>query len=156
AVNGLDNDVLSVRDAVPDTTPPEVVAIGFDTGTVVPAGTTVTYSITFDEAVNAASLHAGSFINAGTAAISIRAIRQPAANVITVQVTPTTTGTLLLALPAGAITDVAGNPTAIAFSDDIAINVVPPPPPPGLIALVNFVHRLGNRARLGFGDVNGD
>lgn len=50
----------------------------------------------------------------------------------------------------------AGNPTAIAFSDDIGINVVPPPPPPGLAALVNFIHQLGNRARLGFGDVTGD
>lgn len=101
AVNGLDNDTLSIRDAAPDTTPPEVVVIGFDTGTIVPAGTTVTYSITFDETVNAASIHAGSFINAGTAAIAIGAIGQPAANVITVQVTPTTTGTMLLALPAG-------------------------------------------------------
>jgi hypothetical protein len=48
---------------------------------------------------------------------------------------------------------VAGNPTAIAYSDTTAVNVVPPP---GFASLVALVRQLGRQARLGSADINGD
>jgi Bacterial Ig-like domain len=152
-VDGLDDDTLSIRAAVPDTTPPEVVSITSNTGGLAFPNSTVTYTIVFDEAVNGAAVSAASFTNAGSAPIAVLSIAQPAANVLTVQVRPAAVGTLVLTLPAGAVSDVAGNPTAIAFSDSTAVNVVTPP---GFAATVAFVRQLGSRARLGSGDINGD
>jgi hypothetical protein len=153
AVNGLDNDILSVRAAVPDTTPPEVVSISSNTGGVAFPNQTITYTIEFDEAVNGSAVSAASFTNAGSAPIAVLSISQTAANVLTVQVRPAAVGSIVLTLPPGAVSDVAGNPTAIAYSDTTAVNVVPPP---GFTNLVALVRQLGRQARLGSADINGD
>ena len=153
AVNGLDDDTLSVRAAVPDTTPPEVVSITSNTGGVAFPNQTITYTIEFDEAVNGAAVSAASFTNAGSAPIAVLSITQSAGNVLTVQIRPAAVGSIVLTLPPGAVSDVAGNPTAIAYSDTAAVNVVPPP---GFASLVALVRQLGRQARLGSGDINGD
>ncbi len=60
-----------------DTTPPTVTSIvDDDADDVVNVNTTVNYTITFNEDINAASVSAADFDNAGTAAISIGAITE--------------------------------------------------------------------------------
>ncbi|HSH14383.1 MAG TPA: Ig-like domain-containing protein, partial [Verrucomicrobiae bacterium] len=100
----------------------------------------VTYTVSFSEDMDESTVTAGDFGNAGTCAVTFGAITETAPGVFTVEVTPTTTGTLLLWVPAGSVLrDLAGNTvvTSSAILDDTTITVNPPPDitPPELVSL---------------------
>ena len=117
-----DNDTISVSG---DTTPPTVVSIVDDrSGTSINANLPIAYTITFDEDINAASVSAADFTNAGTATIQIGTITEPSPGVFSVTVTPRSSGSLQLRIPVGAdITDVSGNQLAPPVTDDTTITV---------------------------------
>ncbi len=118
----LDNTTLAV-----DGTAPTLVSIVDDKGGApVAANTLVTYTVTFSEDMDAASVGAADFGNAGSSAITIGAITETAPGVFTVEVTPTSGGTLRLQINAAAVLkDVAGNnmDTAAAILDDTTLSV---------------------------------
>ena len=90
-------------------------------GRPAPANSPISYTITFSEEIDIATVSAADFANAGTAPISIGTITQTSPGVFTVLVTPTDAGSLRLKIPAGAIiTDPAGNP--LATTSDILDN----------------------------------
>ncbi|PXA04648.1 hypothetical protein DDZ13_05605 [Coraliomargarita sinensis] len=96
-------------------------------GADVTANTLVSYTLSFSEDMDAATVDAADFGNAGTAAVTIGAVTETSPGVFTVEATPTTTGSLQLQVAAGAVlTDAAGNAldTAIAIADDTTITVV--------------------------------
>ena len=64
---------------------------------MVAAGSVVTYTITFNEDMNAATVGADDFSNAGTAAMTIGSMVETGPGVFTVQATPTTAGHLAAA-----------------------------------------------------------
>ena len=125
------DDVHLEGDLVPvgDVTPPTLAGsdmVDDKSGGQVPAKTMVTYTVTFSEPMDASTVLAAGFTNAGTAAIVLGTINHVSGGVFTVQVTPTTTGTLRLAVPAGAIMkDVSGNAldTTTAIADNTTITV---------------------------------
>ncbi|CAN5275471.1 hypothetical protein BH11PLA2_BH11PLA2_31310 [soil metagenome] len=88
---------------------------------------TLTYTLTFNQDVNAATVTAADFSNAGTAAISIGTIAEPTPGIFTVQVTPTLTGTVVLRIPTGAvITSTTGKNLAVPQQDNDSVSVVSP------------------------------
>ncbi len=94
----------------------------------------VNYTVTFSEDMDAASVTAGDFSNAGTSTIVINSVTETTPGVFTVQATPTTVGTLQLQVPAGAIlTNGAGSPvdTRAAILDNTTLGVGISPIPPG-------------------------
>ncbi len=115
-----------------DDSPPAVVGIVDDkAGGPVEPGTLVTYTVTFNKDMDASTLSAADFGNAGTAAVSIGAVTPNAhtPGVFTVQTTPTGPGTLILQINAGAdLKDIIGNTmiTTSTIADDttIAVNAV--------------------------------
>ncbi|MBE9196579.1 hypothetical protein IQ219_14980, partial [Synechocystis sp. LEGE 06083] len=131
-----DNDTVTVN-AVPDTTAPIVVSINDgDADNIVTVGDTLTYTVTFSEDINASTVSATDFNNAGTAIIEIGTITETSAGVFTVQVTPSTTGTIALRIPSGAvIEDVAGNALTVPVQDNdtVTVNAVPDTTAPILI-----------------------
>jgi len=94
-----------------DTIAPTVTSIVDNTSAeTAGVGDLITYTLTFDEAMKAATLVAGDFDNSGTASISVGTISQTSSSVYTVQVTPTSPGSLTLRIKgSAAITDLAGN-----------------------------------------------
>ncbi len=116
-----------------DVTKPTLPGSGFvdnRAGVSVEVGTPVSYTVTFSEDMDAASVSAADIGNAGTAAISIGAVTEtsPNSGVFTLEVTPSTTGTLQLRVNAGAVLkDLAGNAmlTTAASADDTMITVRP-------------------------------
>lgn len=130
-VPAQDNDVLNV-----DGTLPTISSIddGDADNTVLP-NETLNYTLTFSEEVTLASISATDFDNAGSATVLIGAIARPSPNVVTVAVTPTRVGTLILRIPAGAvISDVAGNAVATPVQDGDTVTVTIP----GLIFADSF------------------
>ena len=114
----------------PDDVPPTLAAsaiVDNKSGGPVTVSTPVTYTVTFSEDMDAGTVTAADFGNAGGAVVSIGSVAETSPGVFTVQVTPTSAGTLQLQINAGAVLkDVAGNAlnTASAIADDttIAIN----------------------------------
>jgi Bacterial Ig-like domain len=135
------NYVFRGLDLVPDTTPPLVTSI--DDGDIdneVIVGNTMTYTITFNEAIDASTVGASDFDNAGTANITVGTITALSSTVFTVQITPTTTGTLILRIPTGAvIKDIAGNNLAVPVLDDTTVNVISggDTTPPSVVSIVD-------------------
>ena len=123
--------VIGVQGAPPDTTPPTLAAtdiVDDRAGEPVVQNTPVTYSVTFSEEMNPATVDATDFSNAGSASITLNSIIHPLPGVFVVQVSPTTAGSLQLQVDAGAVlTDSAGNPldTTLAIADDTVITVNP-------------------------------
>ncbi len=113
-----------------DRTGPFVVSFDDDdVDNLVSLNQTVTYTITFSEDVDAASVGAADFDNAGTAGISIGAITETSPGVFTVPVTATSGGTLILRVPAtGVIADVLGNDNPTVFTDNDTLTVDGTPP----------------------------
>ncbi|BCX48667.1 hypothetical protein HAHE_25750 [Haloferula helveola] len=119
----------------PDTTPPTLGAGDFSDdqgGGPVTVGTTVTFTISFSEDMDESTVDAADFGNAGTATISIGAISEVSPGVFTVEVTPTTAGTLQLEVVASAtLDDAAGNPldtgSAITSATSITVEDLPGP-----------------------------
>ena len=88
-------------------------------GSNVPQGQPVEYTISFSKAIDLASVDAGDFSNAGSSTISVGAISQNQPREISVVITPTSTGTLQLRLPASAeVLDSSGVPVLLPATDD--------------------------------------
>ncbi len=88
----------------------------------------MTYTVTFSEDMNASTVDASDFSNAGTATITIGAVTETSPGVFSVPVTPNSTGSLRLQVNQDAIlSDVAGNflVTTAAILDDTIITVDP-------------------------------
>lgn len=114
---------------VSDTTPPTLSGsdiVDNQSGGPIDIGTLVTYTVSFSEDMNAGSVSAADFGNAGTCGVTIGTITESSPGVFTIQVTPTGSGTLILRVNAGAVlTDVAGNAldTASAIADNTTITI---------------------------------
>lgn len=95
-----------------DSVPPTLVSIVDDTSPAsVVANTLVTYTVTFSEDMDAGTVTAADFSNAGTAAVTIGTVTETSPGVFTVPVTPTSGGTLQLQVPVDAeLKDAASNP----------------------------------------------
>ena len=114
---------------VTDTVAPTLAATGIvddKSGGPVTANTLVTYTVTFSEEMNASTISAADFANAGTATCTIGTVTQVSPSVFLVPVTPTSAGTLQLSVIAGAdIQDFVNNPldTWLAITDDTTLTV---------------------------------
>jgi len=98
-------------------------------GADVDVDTLVTYTVTFSKDIDASTVTSADFSNAGSSDITIGTISETSPGVFTVQVTPTTAGSLQLQVPSGAvITDNAANAldTTSAIVDDTTITVNEP------------------------------
>jgi len=139
AVNRVGLAQVEFTQIVDDTEPPTISGsdiVDNKGGVPVDVNTPVIYTLTFSEDINASTVSAADFDNAGTSAITIGTIAEPSPGVFTVQVTPTTLGTLRLRIPTTAtIADVAGNflVTDPAIVDDTTINVTADSTPPTLV-----------------------
>jgi hypothetical protein len=117
-----------------DHTPPTLAGTSIvdnKSGGPIAPNTPVTYTVTFNEDMDASTVDAADFGNAGTATVTIGTITETTPGVFTVEVTPTTGGTLQLQVIAGAvITDTAANPlnTTAAIPDNTTITVDGNPP----------------------------
>jgi hypothetical protein len=86
----------------------------------------VTYTVTFSEDMDASTVDAADFGNAGSSTITVGSITETSPGVFSVGVTPTSVGTLQLKINAGAVlTDAAGNAldTTSAIPDDTTLTV---------------------------------
>lgn len=95
-------------------------------GGPVAAGTMIAYTVTFSEDIDSSSVSAEDFDNNGTAVITIGSIAEtaPTSGVFTVQVTPTTGGTLNLRIPTGAVVqDLDLNSLVVPVADNNMITV---------------------------------
>ena len=111
-----------------ETTAPMVTSIDDgDADDIVLTGTTLNYTVTFNEDIDSSTVSAADFDNAGTSAITIGTITEttPTSGIFNVQVTPTSAGTLQLRIPSGAIiNDVAGNALVTPVMDDTTLTVL--------------------------------
>ena len=132
ALNG--NGYLTASGGGDDTTPPTLAGSGIVddmSGGPVDLNTLVTYTVTFSEDMDASTVTAADFGNAGTAAVTIGSVTEtsPTSGIFTVQATPTSAGTLQLRVNAAAILkDMAGNSlsTTAAIADDTTLTVGTP------------------------------
>lgn len=127
--SGLQSFELTVDDP---RIPPTLLSIEDDqSGGPVETGSPVTYSLTFDKDMNFTSFDTADFGNAGTSAISIGSFSEVSPRIFTVEVTPTTTGTLQFRVNQGSDlrdTEGAALDTSSAQNDDTVITVTEPPP----------------------------
>lgn len=132
-----DSGTLTVLSSPTDATPPTVISIEnpFGVGPIGEDITSVPYTVTFDDDIDATSVSAADFTNVGTATATIGTVTKtttaPFPAVFTVEVLPTTTGTLILEIPTGTtITNVAGLAFVPPVTDDetIQINAGSTPP----------------------------
>jgi hypothetical protein len=125
----------------PDTTPPTIAGAGIVDnrgGGPVATGTVVTYTVTFSEPMDAATIDAADFSNAGDAPVDIGTVAQTSPGFFSVPVIPTGTGLLRLQINPGAVlADLAGNlldtGSAIIAATGIEVLEAPPPLPLRLI-----------------------
>jgi autotransporter-associated beta strand protein len=128
---GLAGSLGDSKDIVIDTVAPTLAGANIvddKGGGTVPIGL-VTYTVTFSEDMDATTVTAADFSNAGTAPISIGTITETSPGEFTVEVSPISGGTLQLRVIAAAVlTDAAGNAldTASAIPDDTTITVTIP------------------------------
>ena len=101
--------------------------------------TPITYTLTFSEDINAASLNAADFVNAGSAAYTITTITEISPGVVTVVATPTSTGFMRFAVAAGAsILDAQGqafNSTIETIDDTVVTIQLPSVSVPNVVLL---------------------
>jgi len=99
----------------------------------------MSYTLTFSEDMDDATVDASDFINVGDASISIGAITEISPGVFTVEVTPTTTGILRFAVASGALlNDVAGDSlhtVADIIDDTVILVTLPPTAVPNVVGL---------------------
>ncbi len=116
--------------AAADTTAPTLAStdiVDDQSGADVDIDTLVTYTVTFSEDMDAATVSAADFSNAGTAAASIGTVTETSPGVFSVPVTVTGAGSLQLKVPASAVLkDAAGNAmdTTSAIVDDTTLTVL--------------------------------
>jgi autotransporter-associated beta strand protein len=119
---------LTVSDTVAPTLTPANIVDDKAGGPVV-VNTLVNYTVTFSEEMNASTISAADFGNAGTATFTIGTVTQVSPSAFLVPVTPTSAGTLQLSVIAGAdIQDFVNNPldTTSAIADDTTLTVNAP------------------------------
>jgi autotransporter-associated beta strand protein len=139
----IDNVQITINDAVIDVVPPTLASadiVDNQGGGPIEINTPVNYTLTFSEDMDAATVSAADFANAGTSAVTIGAVSEVLPGIFTVQVTPTIPGTLVLSVASGAVLkDVTGNSlvTTSAILDNTTITVTPPPDfvPPTLVSV---------------------
>ncbi|MBK6589387.1 MAG: Ig-like domain repeat protein [Acidobacteria bacterium] len=109
-----------------DATPPTVTSIDDgDADDSIGINTMLTYTVTFSEDIDGATVTAGDFNNAGTAMVTIGTVIEGTPGVVSVQVTPTTAGTIILRIPTGSvISDLAGNNLVVPVQDNETVNVL--------------------------------
>jgi len=118
-----------------DDDPPAVISIDDgDADDMAPVGTTLSYTVRFNEDIDASTVTSADFDNGGTSSINIGAVTEtsPTSGVFTLAVTPTTAGTLRLRIPPSAvIRDLASNAldTDPAVLDDTTVTVTAAIPP---------------------------
>ncbi|MDQ3798588.1 MAG: carboxypeptidase-like regulatory domain-containing protein, partial [Acidobacteriota bacterium] len=132
-----------------------------DANDTVTTGTTLTYIITFSEDIDASTVSAADFDNAGSSAITIDTITETSAGVFSVQVTPTSAGTLIMRIPSGAtISDPTGNNLAAPVTDDTTVTVNSPPPTAATVSIGGRVLSASGRgiakAVVTLADINGN
>ena len=121
--------LLNLTSTAGDTTPPTLASsaiVDDKSGGPVTVNTLVTYTVTFSEDMNASTVTAADFGNAGTSSVTIGTVTEITPGVFAVQATPTSAGTLRLRINAAAVlTDVAGNEldTASPIPDDTILTV---------------------------------
>ena len=114
-----------------DIAPPILEANNFvddKSGATIPVSTLVNYTVTFSEDMDASTVTADDFGNAGSSAGNIGSVTEIAPGVFIVPVTPTTAGTLQLNINAGAVLkDLAGNNlnTTADIGDDTILTIMP-------------------------------
>ena len=86
-------------------------------------GTMVTYTITFNEDMDAATVTSADFENSGTAAVTIGTVTETSPGVFSVQATPTTAGSLNLRIVGPVLQDTSSNNLVVPISDDTTITV---------------------------------
>ena len=122
-------DDVTLSTSVTDATPPTLASadiVDDKSGGPVNQGQPVTYTVTFSEDMDASTVEAADFGNAGTAPITIDMVTETTPGVFTVQVTPTGAGSLQLQVNAAAVLkDVAGNDldTTSPIPDDTTLTV---------------------------------
>lgn len=127
---GIANDTTWNFTVAADDVPPVLTssAIADDRGGgPIPVNTRVNYTVTFSEDMEAGTVSAADFGNAGGAAVTIGAVTETAPGVFSVPVTATAAGTLQLKIHAAAVlTDVAGNALVATpeIADDTTIAVI--------------------------------
>jgi len=123
---------LTVLSGPSDTTPPTVESFvdNFNGGPIYEDVPVVTYTVTFSEDMDGATVDTNDFSNAGTATVVIGTVTEitehPAQSVFRVEVLPSSTGALQLQINAGAdLKDYYGNPldTTAAILDDTVITI---------------------------------
>ncbi len=129
----IDNVQITINDALIDVVLPTLAStdiVDNQGGGPIEINTPVTYTLTFSEDMDAATVSAADFANAGTSAVTIGSISEVLPGIFTVQVTPNTPGTLVLSVASGAVLkDVAGYSlvTTSAILDNTTITVTSPP-----------------------------
>ncbi len=109
-----------------DTTPPTLTSIVDNvSGGPVTVGTTVTYTVTFNEDMNAATVSAADFDNDGTASVTIVSTTEtsPTSGIFTVLATPTSVGSLKLRIAGPVLADTSANNLVVPLSDDTTLTV---------------------------------
>jgi CSLREA domain-containing protein len=108
-----------------DTTAPSVSSIDDgDADNTETVGATLIYTVSFNEDINASTVTAADFENAGSSSIVIGTITETSPGVFTVQVTPTSAGALQLRIPTGAdIRDTSNNALIVPVTDDTTVTV---------------------------------
>ncbi|MCE2809848.1 MAG: Ig-like domain-containing protein [Planctomycetaceae bacterium] len=135
------NYVFRGVDVFADNTPPLVTSIeDGDIDNEVAVGDTLTYTITFNEDIDASTVSAADFDNSGTAGITVGSVTAVSPKVFSLAVTPTTTGSIVLRIPTGAvIKDLAGNSLVVPVLDDTTITVIEgaDTTPPSVVSIVD-------------------
>jgi autotransporter-associated beta strand protein len=107
-----------------DVTPPTLTSITDNvSGGPSTVGTMVTYTITFNEDMDAATVTSADFENSGTAAVTIGTVTETSSGVFSVQATPTTAGSLNLRIVGPVLQDTSSNNLVVPISDDTTITV---------------------------------
>jgi hypothetical protein len=151
--NTVDLDDVTLS-ASADDTPPALASsniVDDKSGGSVNPGQLVTYTVTFNKDMDASTVSASDFGNAGTAAVTIGTVTEttPASGVFIVPVTATGAGPLQLKVNAGAVlNDAVGNAldTASAILDDTTITVVDPPGNTGSGGTITYTDSNGSNA----------
>ncbi|NNM28356.1 MAG: hypothetical protein HKO57_02460 [Akkermansiaceae bacterium] len=140
-----DNTIITVN---ADTTPPAVNSFVDDAGGgPIFAGDSVTYTVTFSEGMNSATVNPADFGNAASAPITVDSVNptgDPA--VFQVAVTATGPGSLRLRVaPSATLEDPAGNPldAGAASPDDTIITVEAPPALVGELGILDLTANGG-------------
>jgi uncharacterized repeat protein (TIGR02059 family) len=127
----------SATNAAGDTTPPTLSSIANSVNDAANVLQPITFTLTFNEAINAGSFTTADLLHMGTATVNFASIVQTSSTTFTVVGTPTTSGTIQLQIRQNAeILDLAGNamvttaanssaspPTALAGSSPKTVTV---------------------------------